>query len=91
MRSVGVQELRTKAGELLAAVVKGETLQVMDHGRAVALVTPVPSSDPLKELRAAGHVTGTDGSLDDLPEPLILPAGATPPSVTLSRLRADDR
>jgi antitoxin (DNA-binding transcriptional repressor) of toxin-antitoxin stability system len=91
MRSVGVQELRLRAGELLAAVARGELLQVMDHGRAVALVTPVPAVDPLRELRAAGHVTGAQGCLDDLPEPLILPAGATPPSATLARLRVDDR
>ncbi|MGF1663728.1 MAG: type II toxin-antitoxin system Phd/YefM family antitoxin [Kineosporiaceae bacterium] len=87
MRSVGLQELRLRAGELMAAVSRGELLQVMDHGRAVALVTPVPAADPLRQLRAAGHVTGPEGRLDDLPEPLILPAGATPPSVTLTRLR----
>jgi antitoxin (DNA-binding transcriptional repressor) of toxin-antitoxin stability system len=87
VRSVGLQELRLRAGELMAAVARGELLQVMDHGRAVALVTPVPAADPLRQLKAAGHVTATEGRLDDLPEPLILPAGATPPSVTLARLR----
>jgi antitoxin (DNA-binding transcriptional repressor) of toxin-antitoxin stability system len=87
MRSVGLQELRLRAGELMAAVARGELLQVMDHGRAVALVTPIPAGDALRELRAAGHVTDAAGRLDDLPEPLILPAGATPPSVTLARLR----
>jgi antitoxin (DNA-binding transcriptional repressor) of toxin-antitoxin stability system len=89
--AVGLQELRLRAGELVAAVARGESFEIMDRGRAVAILGPVPTADALRGLRAAGEVSTTEGSLDDLPEPLILPAGTEPPSRTLSRLRADDR
>jgi hypothetical protein len=46
---------------------------------------------PLDRLRAAGDVSTPTGDLDDLPPPLPLAPGQAPPSVTLARLRADER
>jgi prevent-host-death family protein len=91
MTSVGIRELRQRASELLRRVAAGETIQVTDRGRPVALLTPVPDAGPLERLRAAGDVIAATADLDDLPEPLPLPAGAEPPSAVLARLRRDER
>ena len=91
MRSVGVRELRQRASELLRLVAGGETIEVTDRGRPVAVLAPVPGGSPLDRLRASGEVTLAEGDLDDLPEPLALPAGTEPPSAVLERLRRDER
>jgi prevent-host-death family protein len=90
MTSVGVRELRQRASDLLRLVEHGETVEITDRGRPVALLTPIPDGGPLERMRAAGEVeTATD--LDDLPEPLVLPAEAELPSRVLARLRRDER
>jgi prevent-host-death family protein len=91
MTSVGVRELRQRASELLRLVEQGETIEVTDRGRPVALLTPLPAGSPLDRLRAAGEVDPAIGDLDDLPEPLPLPPGVESPSEALARLRRDER
>jgi prevent-host-death family protein len=91
MTSVGVRELRQRASELLRRVAAGETIEVTDRGRPVALLTPLPEAGPLEGLRAAGEVSASAGGLTDLPAPLPLAAGQEPPSAILERLRAGER
>lgn len=91
MRSVGVRELRQRASELLRLVAGGETIQVTDRGRPVAVLAPVPDGSPLERLRASGEIAGGEGDFDDLPEPLALPVGSETPSAVLARLRRDER
>jgi prevent-host-death family protein len=91
MSTVGIRELRQRASELLRLVQAGETIEITDRGRPIALLTPLPPDNPLNRLRAAGEVSATEGDLNDLPEPLDLPAGAEAPSRTLARLRSDER
>jgi prevent-host-death family protein len=91
MASVGVRELRQRASELLRRVEAGETIEVTDRGRPVALLTPVPDAGPLERLRAAGEVASPVGDLDDLPAPLPLSHGQEAPSAVLERLRRDER
>jgi prevent-host-death family protein len=91
MRTVGVRELRQRASELLRLVERGETVEITDRGRPVALLTPTSQGSPLERMRVAGDVESAIGDLDDLPEPLILPAGAEPPSQVLARLRSSER
>jgi prevent-host-death family protein len=91
MASVGVRELRQRASELLRRVEAGETIEVTDRGRPVALLTPVPEAGPLERLRAAGDVSVPAGDLDDLPAPLPLAPGQEAPSMMLERLRRDER
>ena len=52
MASVGVRELRQRASELLRRVAAGETIEVTDRGRPVALLSPLPEVGPLERLRA---------------------------------------
>ena len=56
MTAVGVRELRQRASELLRLVEGGETIEITDRGRPVALLTPLPDGSPLERLRAAGDV-----------------------------------
>lgn len=91
MTSVGVRELRQRASELLRRVEEGETIEVTDRGRRVAVLSPVPEGTPLEQLRAVGEIEPATADLDDLPEPLVLPRGIERPSAALRRLRRNER
>lgn len=91
MISVGVRELRQRASELLRQVKRGETIEVTDRGRPVALLGPLPTGSQLERLREAGQMISAEGDLDDLPEPLPLERGHDAPSTVLARLRRDER
>jgi prevent-host-death family protein len=91
MTTVGIRELRQRASELLRRVEAGETIEVTDRGRPVAVLAPLPEAEPLERLRAAGEVLPATGSVGDLPPALPLPAGQEAPSKVLARLRRDDR
>lgn len=89
--SVGVRELRQAASELLRRVSQGETFEITDRGRPVAILGPVPEGGPLETLRSTGQVDPATAGFADLPEPLTPVAGAEPASSVLSRLRHDER
>ena len=91
MVSIGIRELRQRASEVLRRVEAGETVEVTDRGRPVALLTPVPQTDGLERLRSDGEATSPQAPLDTLAEPLALPKGAERPSAVLARLRRDER
>lgn len=91
MKSIGVRRLRQEASAVLRLVERGESFEITDRGRAVALLSPRTADSPLAELRAAGEVSTAAGAIDDLPPPLALPAGCEPPSRVLSRLRTHER
>lgn len=91
MTSVGVRELRQRASELLRRVARGETVEITDRGRPVALLGPLPEGSPLDRMREAGEVDGATADAEDLPEPLRLPPGVEPPSAALARLREQER
>lgn len=46
MTSVGVRALRQRASELLRRVEAGETIEITDRGRPVALLSPLPQGGP---------------------------------------------
>ena len=91
MTSVGVRELRQRASELLRLVEQGETVEITDRGRPVALLSPIPAGSTLDRLRAAGEVEPASVDLVDLPPPLQLGADTPSPSEVLARLRRDER
>lgn len=88
MASVGVRELRQRASELLRRVELGETLEITDHGRPVALLTPLPLG-PYERLVAMGEVALATGDIDDLPPPLPPTPGREPLSAVVDRLRGE--
>jgi prevent-host-death family protein len=90
MAEVGIRELRQNASKLLRRVQAGETLEVTDRGRPVALLTPVPSGSPRELLIASGDIVPAERSLDHVSVPLRVPE-PTKPSAVLARLRRDER
>jgi prevent-host-death family protein len=91
MKRVGVRELRQQASRLLVRVAAGESFEVTDRGRPVALLVPVPAKQGLDALVAAGRARPAERHLRELGPPRPLPPGAPPPSEVLERLRADER
>jgi prevent-host-death family protein len=91
MQSVGVRELRQRASELLRLVERGETIEITDRGRPVALLSPLPMGSPYHQLIAEGEIIRATCDLDDLAEPLPVLPGQEPASSVLARLRADER
>ena len=91
MASTGVRELRQRASELLRRVEAGETIEITDRGRPVAVLAPLPDQRPIDRLRATGDLEAAGSDLKDLPEPLPLAPGQEAPSSVLDRLRRDER
>lgn len=91
MTSVGVRELRQRASELLRLVEAGETIEITDRGRPVAVLAPLADGGRLQRLRTTGDISPATARLDDLPEPLASPTGQPSPSEVLARLRSDER
>ncbi len=87
MERVGVRELRRQASAILRRVAAGETVQVTDRGRPVAvLLGTMPSG--LARLEREGLLRRADADLLDL-LPVRLPPNATAPSRLVSEGRAD--
>jgi len=78
MDRIGVRELRQQASAILRRVAAGETVEVTDRGRTVAvLVRAMPSG--LARLEQEGLLRRTEGDLLEV-TPVRLPRGAAPPS-----------
>ncbi|HET7169373.1 MAG TPA: type II toxin-antitoxin system prevent-host-death family antitoxin [Candidatus Limnocylindrales bacterium] len=87
MERIGVRELRRDASGALRRVAAGETIEVTDRGRPVAVLTKsMPSG--LARLEREGLLRRAVGRLLEL-EPMRLPAGVRPPSEIVSEGRAD--
>ena len=90
MESVGVRELRQHASRWLARVRLGESFEVTDRGRPVALLTPLPSASTLDRLVAAGEMAPATGHVLDV-EPLPAEAGSPSASEVLRGMRDAER
>ena len=69
MERIGVRELRQNASRYLARVADGESLEVTDRGRAVALLIPI-QGDRWQTLVARGQILPAEGQetlLDEAP------------------------
>jgi prevent-host-death family protein len=88
MERIGVRELRQNASRYLKRVAEGESFEISDRGRAVAVLVPVRPSGRDRMI-AEGRLRPGEGSVLDLGPPLPLPPGVEAPSVVLERLRAE--
>jgi prevent-host-death family protein len=66
MTSVGVRELRQRASELLRLVEGGETVEITDRGRPVALLTPLPTGSQSRGWRGVTMTPRALRRLQDL-------------------------
>jgi antitoxin (DNA-binding transcriptional repressor) of toxin-antitoxin stability system len=82
MERVGVRELRRDASGILRRVAAGETIEVTDRGRPVAVLTrTLPGG--LARLAREGLLRPTSADLLDI-RPVAIPPGAAAPSVLVS-------
>jgi prevent-host-death family protein len=87
MERIGVRELRREASAILRRVAAGETVEVTDRGRAVAvLLRTMPSG--LARLEREGLLRRAEGDLLAM-SPVSLPAGAAVPSRLVDEGRAE--
>lgn len=91
MATSGIRELRQRASELLRRVQAGETIEITDRGRPVAVLAPLPDEGPSAQLRATGDLVAAEQDLGSLPTPLPVASGQERPSRALERLRHDER
>jgi prevent-host-death family protein len=91
MKTIGVRQLRQQASRYLREVEAGETIQVTDRGRPVAMLVPVPAEGPLSRLVSSGRLIPAEGDLLELGEPLEPAPGVTLPSEELARMRKLER
>ena len=88
MERIGVRELRQHASRYLARVAAGETIEVTDRGRPVALLVPT-GEDHWQDLVASGQIlaaTGEGHVIDDQPNDYGIDGSAR-----LAEMRAEER
>ncbi len=67
---VGVRELRQNLSVYLRRIASGETLEVTERGRPVAILAPLPeASTALERLVVSGRAEASVGDLLDLGRP----------------------
>jgi prevent-host-death family protein len=91
MMSVGIRELRQRASELLRYVERGESIEITDRGRPVAVLSPLPTGSAYQQLLAEGEIARANRESGELPDPMPLLPGQESASVVLARLRANER
>jgi prevent-host-death family protein len=88
---IGVREVRQNLSIYLDRVKDGESLEITEHGRPVAVLAPVPGqSTVIQRLVAAGKATPPTPLSGGLGPPLRLQL-KEPLSRTLEQLREDRR
>ena len=91
MKRIGIRELRQYASTWLREVEDGESFEVTDRGRPVALLVPIQPGGELERLTAAGRLSPAAGDLLELGEPLPPRPGEQLPSTALEQARAEER
>lgn len=88
MTSVGIRELRQHASRYVERAAAGETFEVTDRGRAVALLTPLVTGD-WERLVAAGQATEPMSAVD--PRTVVPADRGVDVSARLAARRANER
>ena len=92
--TVGVRELRQNLSRYLQRVLAGETLEVTEHGRPVAVLAPLPPANEsiIDRMIREGRARPAKVNPRDLGPPLpALPPGEKTLSETLEEQRAEER
>ena len=87
MQRIGIRELRQQASAVLRRVAGGETFEITDRGRIVALLVGATRSG-LAALDEQGLVRSGEGDLLAV-EPFVPPPGSVPPSRVVAAGRED--
>jgi prevent-host-death family protein len=90
MDAIGVRELRQNLSVYLDRVKGGETMRVTEHGRVVALLTPLPKPvDVLERLVAEGKATAPTASLRNIKLPKAEPPGLPSSEELIAEMREE--
>lgn len=92
MKRIGVRELRQNASVHLRLVQAGETIEITDRGRPIALLVPLEQeSGQVHALSRQGRLTPDLGDLLDLGTPVTPLSEEATPSQQLELMRAVER
>jgi prevent-host-death family protein len=91
MTKVGLRELRQNASVYLRQVTAGETIQIVDRGRPVALWIPLPTAQGVARLETESRLSESAGDVLELGPPLPRLAGVPLPSEELALAREHER
>lgn len=87
---VGVRELRQNLSVYLDQVKQGASLTVTEHGRVVALLSPLTQAlSPIERLIAEGRATPATRSLRDLRPRHVGPPGERASEAVISDMREE--
>lgn len=90
MDRVGIRELRQNLSVHLRRVKRGDSLEVTEHGRPVALLAPLPQPAAAREqLLASGKLTPARSGFAELGAPPPPLRSGRPASEALDENRAD--
>jgi prevent-host-death family protein len=89
MERIGVRELRQHASRWLSRVAAGETIEITDRGRLVAILSPPVELSAYDRLKAAGRLIASRHELRHV-RPLAASSGSRSLSDELSDLRDED-
>lgn len=88
--SIGIRELRQNASRYLRLVQeRGESIEITDRGRPIALLGPLPPGSRIEQLAASGRLRRGKGG--PLPTPVDPTPGVPLPSEILEEMRARER
>lgn len=86
---IGIRELRENLSATLRRVRAGEAIEVTEHGRPVALLSPLPDpADPVERLIAEGRLLPAEDPAAPLPTPRPNTSGRTTDQI-LDEMRRD--
>ena len=91
MEKISVRELRQQASQWLRRVQDGESFEVTDRGRPVAVLGPLPRGSIVDRSIAEGRIRPAKISLEEVGPPLPSKPGQKPLSKILEEMRADER
>lgn len=91
MKVVGVRDLQQNASKVLKQVERGQSVEVTERRRPVALLVPIGRGDVLASLEAAGRLSRAEGDVLALGPPIGAPARAESASARLARMRRHER
>jgi prevent-host-death family protein len=91
MDQVGIRELKQNASAVIDRVRHGESVEVTERGRPIALIVPLPRTGSLERMLAEGRARPASGTLADLPAPRRPAPGRPLPSEVLAAMRVEER
>jgi prevent-host-death family protein len=91
MTQVGIRQLKQNASAVIDRVRHGESVEVTERGKPIALIVPLPRAGALARLLAEGRAKPAEGSLADLPTPRRPKPGRPLPSAVLEAMRNEER